>query len=436
MSAEPDNQTTTPWRLPEGWRENALAELGTIVSGGTPSRNQPSYWNGDIPWASVKDFTDESCFLGDTEEHISQAGLAASAATLVPENTPVLCTRMAVGRCALTTRPTAINQDLRAILLSAEVDKHFFIRLLHHHGIELDRLSVGSTVRGITLPDIRCLSLAMPEDACEQERIAVLLDMVDAATAKTEAVIAKLKCVRAGLLHDLLTRGVDSDGQLRPSYDQAPQLYKDSPLGPVPREWEVACIDECCSHVVDCPHSTPNYLTNGVLVARTMHIRDGEYDTGASSRVTEAEYSERIARLVPGPGDVIFTREAPVGEAFTIPDGMRICLGQRVMLLRPVEGRLLGKYLVAQIYSGEVRRRIDALTGGTTNPHLNVAEVRGFAIPLPPWSEQQRVVARLSQQRELMIAEGGALAKLQSLKSGLASDLLTGRVRVPVGVAS
>ena len=137
-----------------------MRDICSAVGGGTPPRSQPGCWAGSIPWASVKDFSDEEVFLHDTVEHISAEGLSSSAATLVPENTPVLCTRMAVGRCALTTQPTAINQDLKGLLLSEDFDRHFFIRLLQSKRRQLQRVSIGSTVRGITLVDLLKLSFS------------------------------------------------------------------------------------------------------------------------------------------------------------------------------------------------------------------------------------------------------------------------------------
>lgn len=298
-----------------------------------------------------------------------------------------------------------------------------------------DRLCVGSTQKAISQTDLAAISLRVPEPR-EQALIANVLGLADQVIAKMDAVITKLKQARAGLLHDLLTRGLDAHGQLRPPPEKAPYLYKDSPLGRIPREWTIEPLESCCTHVVDCPHSTPTYLTAGVLVARTMHIRDGRYDVEFSSRVSEEEFVERIARLQPQPGDVIFTREAPVGEAFVIPSGMRICLGQRVMLLRPSNSKLTGGYLVTQIYSGTVRHRIDGLTGGTTNPHLNVAEIRTFTIPLPKVEEQRRIVACFSAHDALMESETAQLNKLRNVKTGLMTDLFTGHVRVPAKIAT
>jgi type I restriction enzyme S subunit len=264
----------------------------------------------------------------------------------------------------------------------------------------------------------------------EQQKISVVLDTLDTTIRQTEAIIEKLKQVKQGLLHDLLTRGIDSDGELRPPRSQAPHLYKDSPLGWIPREWTASSIDAACSDVVDCPHSTPSFRDDGVLVARTMHIKAGVFLERNASRVSESEYRERIARLRPEPGDVVFTREAPVGEAFVIPAAMRICLGQRVMLLRPRPEVALGQFLLAQIYSGAVADRIAALTAGTTNPHLNVAEVRQFILPLPPVREQTMIQLQLGGLDRRIAVEGAERDKLNAVKSGLMDDLLTGRVRV------
>lgn len=295
----------------------------------------------------------------------------------------------------------------------------------------LQRVAVGSTNSHTRANPTEVLTWAVPTPPSEQKcAIADVLDTLDTTIRQTEAIIAKLKQVKQGLLHDLLTRGIAANGELRPPQSEAPHLYKASPLGWIPVEWSISSVDSACADVVDCPHSTPAFADAGALVARTMHIKDGRFLETIASRVSEAEYAKRIQRLEPEPGDVVFTREAPVGEAFVIPDGMRICLGQRVMLLRPSPGKLLGSFLNAQIYSGVVADRISALTAGTTNPHLNVSDVRQFILPLPPFREQVEIDARLNGLERRIRAEASQLEKLAVLKSGLMDDLLTGRVRV------
>lgn len=295
----------------------------------------------------------------------------------------------------------------------------------------LARVAVGSTNSHTRAAPKETLEWIIPNvPVAQQDTIAQILDTLDTAIQETEALIAKLKAVKQGLLHDLLTRGIDANGELRPPQSEAPELYKMSALGWIPREWDIESLTQVCSEIVDCPHSTPQYQDQGVLVARTMHIKDGVFLESQASRVSESQYQGRIARLKPLAGDLILTREAPVGEAFVIPLGMKICLGQRVMLLRPSNGELIADYLLAQIYSGAVKDRIAALTSGTTNPHLNVSEVKSFEIPLPGIEEQQRISEQLKSIDLRISVELQQLQKLGKEKSGLMDDLLTGRVRV------
>ncbi|MGO0307888.1 restriction endonuclease subunit S [Endozoicomonas acroporae] len=399
------------------------------TGGGTPSRHESVFWNGDIPWASVKDFNDNELKISCTEESITEKGLQSSASNLIPSGVPLVCTRMAVGRTAITTCPMAINQDVKALFPADGVHAGYLLRLLKFIQIKADEQSIGSTVKGIRIQDYLDIPVPVaPEN--EQPIIDHYLEILDTNTRQTEAIIAKLQQVKKGLLHDLLTRGIDDSGQLRPPQHLAPELYKDSPLGWIPKEWKISTLTEICSDIVDCPHSTPVYQDEGVLVARTMHIKEGQFLENLASKVSEASYKKRILRLEPQEGDVIFTREAPVGEAFVIPANMKVCLGQRVMILRPKTDSLCGEFLVAQIYSGQIKDRIKMLTAGTTNPHLNVAEVRNFLMPSPALAEQKNISSRINALNLKIRLEIVRFNKLKKQKSGLMNDLLTGKVRV------
>ncbi|MGS5085474.1 restriction endonuclease subunit S [Hydrogenophaga sp. A37] len=338
-----------------------------------------------------------------------------------------------VGRVVVYESEQEIGALSSICLITPQVEQHprFLGHALQSHDCvrQYENAMSGSALRRLVLRDIRQIRVPTPA-VDEQATVAEILDTLDTTIRQTEAIIEKLKQVKQGLLHDLLTRGIDANGELRPPQSRAPHLYKHSPLGWIPNEWTTSSIDVVCSDVVDCPHSTPSFQDDGVLVARTMHIKAGVFLERLASRVSEAEYRDRVVRLRPEPGDVVFTREAPVGEAFVIPAGMRICLGQRVMLLRPRSEVALGPFLLAQIYSGAVADRIAALTAGTTNPHLNVAEVRLFILPLPPVSEQTLIQQQLGGLDHRIAVESAERDKLLTLKSGLMDDLLTGRVRV------
>lgn len=417
-------------QLPADWEQKEITQVGAVVGGGTPSRAVPSFWRGSIPWVTPGEVSGEAGkLLHDTNDHISASGLAGSGANLLPAGSLLVTTRATLGARAINAVPMATNQGFKSIVFKKPEEASYYYHLFEKVKPELVRRASGTTFLEISGAEFGSIKVPSPSPA-EKLKISQLLDTFDTAIHQTKAIVEKLKQVKQGLLHDLLTRGVDGNGELRPSYQDAPHLYQDSKLGLIPRDWTVGSLSANCSEVVDCPHSTPVFTDTGVLVARTMHIKDGVFLEGQASRVSEKQYRERVARLTPEPGDVIFTREAPVGEAFVIPAGMKICLGQRVMLLRPRLNVLSANFLLAQIYSGAVHERIGSLTSGTTNPHLNVAEVRDFMIPIPPYVEQIKIGERISAVSNRLSKEVFELAKLKLQKSGLMDDLITGRVRV------
>ncbi len=414
-----------------GWCELPLKDLGRLIGGGTPSRSQPSYWNGRIPWASVKDFSDNLVFLTDTAEHISHEGLASSASTLVPENTPVICTRMAVGRCALTTRPTAINQDLKALLFTKDVDRRFFIRLLRYHGPTLDRVSVGSTVRGITLGDLLSLKLSYPEAKQEQSRIAAVLDTIDEAIAKTEAVIAKLKQVRAGLLHDLLTRGLDENGQLRDPIAH-PEQFQDSPIGRIPKEWDVLPLGSIASvdrgKFAHRPRNDPAFYGG-----RFPFIQTGDIALAAGEIITEASQSLNnrgvsVSREF-SEGTIAVTIAANIGDTAIL--GRPMFFPDSIVGVVPIPMHI-NRWI--ELTLRDAKKRLNALAPQSAQKNINLEFLRPLLVPVPSSGEQKLCVQVYENITASISTEHHVLVKLSFLKSALMADLLTGRVRVPADI--
>lgn len=422
-----------------GWLDRFLKDFGRLVGGGTPPRSQPSYWNGQIPWASVKDFSDHAVFLTDTAEHISHEGLVSSTSTLVPESTPVICTRMAVGRCALTTRPTAINQDLKALLLTEDVDRRFFIRLLRHHSPTLDRVSVGSTVRGITLGDLLSLKLSYPETKQEQSRIAAVLDTVDEAIAKTEAVIAKLKQVRAGLLHDLLTRGLDENGQLRDPVAH-PEQFQDSPIGRIPRGWEVGPFRMFGSpnrpYLKTGPFGSSlkqeHWVLEGVPVVTIGSLGEGEF-VHSELLYVSGETAHLLSAYSLLPGDIVFSRVADVGRSVVVTEaGRGWIISSNMMWISLDQRKADPDYVQANLATnGVLRAQIRKLVNAAGRDVANAPVMNSLLLPWAPIDEQKRIIATLRSADDCLHDEQAELNKLQLLRQALMADLLTGRVRVP-----
>lgn len=261
----------------------------------------------------------------------------------------------------------------------------------------------------------------------EQRGIAAVLDTIDDAIRKTEQIIAKLQQVKQGLLHDLLTRGIDDNGELRDP-ERHPEQFQDSPLGRIPKGWSTQTVRELCSDVVDCPHSTPVYREQGIACIRTADIVPGGLLLDEALRVDERTYRQRTSRLEPKRGDVIYSREGGrLGIAGAVED-VRVCLAQRVMLLRP-SLETDPTYLVWSMNAPAFLRQVFAFVGASAAPHVNVGDVAAFTVARPSSAEQSRIGNALRAHDRRVSAERSAREKLYTLKAGLAEDLLTGRVR-------
>ena len=165
-----------PFDVPDNWKWVRISDVVKYsLGGGTPSKNISEYWKGgDIPWASVKDFSAaEAGHLNDTIDHITQDGLNNSASNMVDENAIVICMRMALGKAVRFLRPMAINQDLRAIWLHDCVDQSYFMYMYSTIKVE----GRGTTVAGIRKDELMSFLFPLPP-LSEQKRIVAKINDV------------------------------------------------------------------------------------------------------------------------------------------------------------------------------------------------------------------------------------------------------------------
>lgn len=426
-------------QLPSGWVWRELGSFGEIVGGGTPSRSVPGYWSGRIPWASVKDFSDDSTVLEDTAEHVTEEAVRGSAATLVPSGTPVVCTRMAVGRCALTSQPTAINQDLKAFLLNEDTDAGFFVRLLHLFGHQLDRVSVGSTVRGISLRDLKSLAVPCPGRQEEQVRIAEILGLVDALIRQSEEGLRKLKMLRIGLLHDLLTCVIDENGELRDLSSQ-PASFDQAFSHNLPVSWESRSLSSLAPKKRPYLRTGPfgsslkqqHWTTEGIPVVTIGAIGQEEFIRSELLFVS-TETAQALHAYTLLPGDIVFSRVADVGRCAVVTEAEAgWIMSSNLMCVSLDMDKVNPRYAQLQFsYGASIRYQVRKLVNSAGREVANAATLNAIKLPLPLRFEQDEIVARIQALDTAIDDEQRQHEKLLALKLGLSHDLLTGRVRVP-----
>jgi type I restriction enzyme S subunit len=193
-------------RLPGFGGEWEVKRLGEViekfVGGGTPSRSSPHYWGDEIPWVTVKDFTTfNPCY---SQEAITREGLQNSASHLIPKGTLITSTRMALGKAVVYEVDVAINQDLKALFPKPILETKYLYFWFQYHGQSIDELGSGSTVKGISLPDLKKIEFQLPPRP-EQTAIATVLSDMDTELAALEARRDKTHALKQGMMQELLT---------------------------------------------------------------------------------------------------------------------------------------------------------------------------------------------------------------------------------------
>src|SRR5208283_1606818 len=279
-----------------------------------------------------------------------------------------------------------------------------------------------------------------PRNRTEQRRIAEVLSTLDETIEQTEALIAKYQQIKAGLMQGLFTRGISPDGLLRPTRTQAPQLYKESPLGWIPAEWEVkklgAILKESGGYLQTGPFGSQlhahEYLTEGIPVVMPQDINNGSISTEQIARIGVGKGQE-LSRHRMRVGDVVIARRGDLSRAAAISDVCQgwVC-GTGCFLLR-LGGSVLRPEFAASVYRhAAVQRQIAGLAVGTTMPSLNNHVMERLLFYFCDIDEQDRILAALHAVDHNLIVTQRQVEKLAMAKLGLMHDLLTGRVRVKV----
>ena len=267
--------------------------------------------------------------------------------------------------------------------------RYIFLYLfrLHQNGTTELLQNKTTGIRNLQVKRYMDIEIPLPPLPVQQQ-IADVLDRASDLIEKRKAQIAKL---------DLLIKS------------QFIEMFGDPVINP--KGWEQSTIEDMCSTIVDCPHTTPKYIKNGQYPCiRTSDLVDGYLAISSDTKyIGNEEYPERIKRHKPCHGDIIYSREGErFGIAAIIPENLTVCLGQRVMLLAPQKNKATSEYLWGALNSSSVYAQAKNSVGGATSPHVNIKDIRNFKIIYPPLLLQNQfatIVAQANKSKFIMQQE-------------------------------
>jgi len=381
----------------------AMVPLGEIIDfkgGGTPRKDIPEYWSGDIPWATVKDF--RSTTLSETIDKITDDGLAASAANLIPAGHVIVPTRMALGKAAINSVDLAINQDLRALVPKAEIDTRYLLHAMIGLKDEIKRWGSGATVKGITQKNLAALQIALPP-LPEQKRIAAILDAADALRAKRRESIQQLDALIQSTFIEMFGDPVTN------------------PMG-----WKTVSLDDVSARVTDGTHQSPTWSDSGIPFLFVSNIRDRKINFKTTKFISDGEFERLTARCPIEVGDILYTTVGSYGNPALVLSGMqRFAFQRHIAHIKPKAELISPRFLELMLDSPVGRQQADRLARGVAQKTLNLRELKSFKIFLPPMDIQQRFVATADAVDAQLSAVRAHLRELDMLFASLQSSAFT-----------
>lgn len=378
--------------IPEDWEVRKFGELTVkIIGGGTPSRSNPKFWGNEIPWVTVKDFT--SFNSSQTQEYITKEGLEKSASHLIPKGVIITSTRMALGKAVIYNVDVSINQDLKAIFPSKNIITKYFYFWFQLYSKEIEKMGSGSTVMGISLPDLKKIKVKVPP-LPEQQAIAEVLSDTDNLIQALEKQIAKKRLIKQGVMQKLLT---PKDG------------------------WEVKPLNKIVQFLNGKAHEQFIDEFGEYVVINSKFV-------STCGRVSKNS-NKNLCPLKKGDITMVMS-DIPNGKAlakcFVVPENDKYALNQRICALRAESINV--SFLKSILNRNEYFLAFDSGTGQT---NLKKGDVLNCPVPLPSTLEEQNHIATILSDLDIEIETlEEKLSKYKSLKQGLMQNLLTGKIRL------
>lgn len=401
----------------EGWLEVKLSELCDIKLGKTPARANSSYWDkekltGNV-WLSIADLLNaEGHNVFDSREYISYEG--AKLSKIVKKGTLLVSFKLTLGRLAFAGRDLYTNEAIAALTIYddetiAREYLYYFLQFFDWVKAAGDDVKLkGMTLNKAKLKEIVVVIPPLPE----QKRIVAILDEafagIDAAIANTEKNLANARELFESYLNAV--------------FSQRNHL------------WAEMKVDSACSSVIDCVNKTAPQADSptSFKMIRTTNVRNGLVNLMSVRYVSEDVYKVWTRRQVPCRGDVILTREAPLGEVGLLDTDEKVFLGQRLVSYRANPEVLNNKFLLYIFQSEYVQSQIKALASGSTVQHMRVPDSKNLRIVLPSLDAQGRLVNCLDfvreETRSLESIYQQKLTALAELKQSLLQKAFSGEL--------
>ena len=413
--------------IPTDWTVSKVKHLCNFQVGWTPPTGIDANFIGDNLWANISDLKGK--YIEHTAKQISDTAADAASMSISPKGSLLYSFKLSVGAVSFAAKDMYTNEAIASFLETSKLPLSYLYYALPKFVIE----NASTNIYGARILNQELINNAfLLEPAFEEaEKIANFLDhetaKIDTLIDKQQQLIQLLKEKRQAVISHAVTKGLSPNAPMRDSGVEW--------LGEVPEHWEQVKLKYIVKNIIDAEHKTAEYFDDGeYLVCRTTNVRDGQLVLEGGKYTNLETYTEWIKRGKPEAGDILFTREAPAGEACVYWGDVPLCLGQRMVLFKLKTDRALSLFVLHSLYSGLADSFIKQLSQGSTVAHFNMADIRNIPLFEPPMEEQSEINNYLSnilsKYDDLMRDVTDAIELLQERRTALISAAVTGKIDV------
>jgi type I restriction enzyme S subunit len=300
---------------------------------------------------------------------------------------------------------------------------------------DLKKLNEATGVPSISRDYLYRIKFCTPAYA-QQQKIAKILSTVDNLIEKTQSLIDKYTAVKQGMMADLFTSGIDltpgdNYGQLRPSVTEAPELYQQTELGWVPKDWDVIELGKICHKITDGSHQSVKTTEDGdVPFLFVSSIRNGQVLWDKTALITKDDYAIISKGREPKKGDVLYTAVGSYGYAACVDEDAEFSFQRHIAYIKP-DGALINSFFLTELLNfGVMKCWADKVALGNAQKTVTLGELAKYPIILPTYAEQEVITNNIEKINDTINTETKTISKYKNVKKGLMQDLLTGKVRV------
>ncbi len=412
--------------VPAHWTLTKAKYACRYTTGWTPPTGQDEYYGDEFPWANISDLGPRE--VSQTSKGVTQKAVDDAGAQLSPKGSLLFSFKLSVGQVSFAGRDLYTNEAIATFMPGSLCDPKY-----GYYALPLFLLkNAAENIYGAKLlnqPLIGGAMLCLPPTD-EQAAIAAFLDRetgkIDALVEAQRRLVELLKEKRQAVISHAVTKGLDPTTPMKDSGVEW--------LGEVPAHWHALQLGRLCRQVSDGPHFSPTYVDDGVMFLSARNVRVDGWSLEDAKFISEDDYEEFCRRVIPEPGDILYTKGGTTGIARVVDLLTRFQVWVHIAVLKMWVDQADPHFVAYALNSTAGYEQSQLHTRGATNQDLGLTRMIKIWLALPPMGEQRAIVAHLEplvRKIDLLSSEAAStISLLNERRSALISAAVTGKIDV------